>query len=106
GIENILKCGERNLSPAGTNQFVLVVEMCGGVDKIEELQMCGGVGKIEEFQRHENHKIYDMAVKILENYFGVDDEEEEPMQDQGAGGFAFKPEGGAPQGGFQFGAMQ
>lgn len=33
-------------------------------------------------QRHENHKIYDMAVKILENYFGVDDEEEEPMQDQ------------------------
>ena len=39
GIENILKCGERNLGPAGTNPFVLVVEMCGGVDKIEELQV-------------------------------------------------------------------
>jgi len=33
----------------GTNPFVAVVEMCGGVDKIEDLQ------------RHENYKIYDMA---------------------------------------------
>jgi importin subunit alpha-1 len=95
GIENILKCGERNLGPTGTNPFVLVVEMCGGVDKIEELQ------------KHENHKIYDMAMKILENYFGVDDDDDgEAMQDQNAGGFEFKPEGAAPQGGFQFGAME
>ena len=74
------------------NPFVQVVEMCGGVDKIEDLQ------------RHENHKIYDMAVKILENYFGVDDDEEEPMAEQDSGaGFAFNPQGGAPQGGFSFG---
>ena len=69
--------------------------------------MCGGVDKIEDLQRHENHKIYDMAVKILENYFGVDDDEEEPMAEQdGATTFAFNPQGGAPQGGFSFGAMQ
>ena len=56
--------------------------------------------------RHENHKIYDMAVKILETYFGVDDEEEAPMIDQ-PGGFQFNPNNTAtPQGGFQFGAMQ
>ena len=61
GIENILKCGQRNLNRDGTNPFVGVVERCCGVDKIEDLQ------------RHENHKIYDMAVKILENHFGVDD---------------------------------
>lgn len=39
GIENILKCGQRNLNPDGSNPFVTVVEMCGGVDKIEELQV-------------------------------------------------------------------
>ncbi len=56
--------------------------------------------------RHENHKIYDMAVKILETYFGVDDEEEAPMLDQPGGGFQFNPNNSAPQGGFQFGGMQ
>jgi importin subunit alpha-1 len=76
----------------GANPFVSVVEMCGGVDRIEELQ------------RHENHKIYDMAVKILENYFGAD-EEEEPMADQQAGGFQYRANVNAPQGGFQFGGM-
>ena len=54
GIENILKSGQRNLDADGTNPFVQVVEMAGGVDRIEDLQ------------RHENHKIYDMAVKIQE----------------------------------------
>ena len=63
GIENILKCGQRSQNADGTNPFVAVVEMCGGVDKIEDLQ------------RHENHKICDMAVRILETYFGVDDDE-------------------------------
>ena len=51
--------------------------------------MAGGVDRIEDLQRHENHKIYDMAVKILENYFGVDDDEEERMVEQdGQAGFA------------------
>jgi HEAT repeat protein len=95
GIENILKCGQRNQNLDGTNPFVAVVEMCGGVDKIEDLQ------------RHENHKIYDMAVKILENYFGVDEDEEEPMaESEGGQGFNFNPQGGAPSGGFSFGQMQ
>ncbi|EKX35427.1 hypothetical protein GUITHDRAFT_79857 [Guillardia theta CCMP2712] len=64
GIENILKCGQRNLTQEGTNPFAQLLEVCGGIDKIEDLQ------------RHENQKIYDMAVKILENYFGVDDDDE------------------------------
>ena len=47
-----------------------------------------------------------MAVKILENFFGVDDDEEEPMVEQEGAGFNFNPQGGAPQGGFSFGTMQ
>jgi importin subunit alpha-1 len=56
GIENILKCGQRNQHVDGTNPFVAAVKMCGGVNKIENLQ------------RHEKHKIYATAVMILENY--------------------------------------
>jgi len=91
GLENILKCGQRNLQVDGSNPFVVIVEVCGGVDKIEELQ------------KHENHKIYDVAVKILETYFGAGEDEEEPMADQ-PGGFSFNAQPGVPQGGFQFGA--
>jgi len=32
-------------------------------------------------QRHEDHTICETAVKILENYFGVNVEEKKPMQD-------------------------
>jgi hypothetical protein len=46
-------------------------------------------------QKHENHKIYDMSVKILETYFGVEEDEEEPMSDQ-PGGFTFNA-AAAPQ---------
>lgn len=91
GIENILKCGQRNLNPDSTNPFVAIVEMCGGVDRIEELQ------------KHENPKIYDMAVKILEKYFGLEDEEDGDTMGDNPGGFTFNPNSGAPQGGFQFG---
>ena len=59
GIENILKCGQRNLNADGINPFVAVVEMAQGVDRIGNLQ------------RHENYKMYYMAVKILKSYFGV-----------------------------------
>jgi len=48
GIHNILKCGQRVDGP------VAAVEMCGGEHKIADLQ------------QHENHKICDMAVRILE----------------------------------------
>ena len=63
GHVDSFKCGQKSQNADGTNPFVAVVEMCGGVDKIEDLQ------------RHENHKIYDMAVRILETYFGVDNDE-------------------------------
>ena len=66
--------------------------------------LCGDT-YVRHVSRHENHKIYDMAVKILETYFGVDEEEEAPMLDQ-PGGFQFNPTNAAPQGGFQFGSMQ
>jgi hypothetical protein len=35
-----------------------------------------GLTKIEELQQHANNDLYEKAVRILETYFGVEDEEE------------------------------
>jgi importin subunit alpha-1 len=101
GLENILKVGEaeKDASPVGnTNQYAAHVEEADGLVKIEALQ------------HHENQKIYEAAVKILETYFeGEEDEDGElaPGMDtnQQAYSFGVNPEQMA--GGFNFGgAMQ
>ena len=57
-----------------------------------------GLTKIEELQHHANNDIYEKCVKILEMYFGVDEEEElsniVPEMAEGGAQFAFS----APQG--------
>lgn len=35
-----------------------------------------GIDKLEELQMHENQEIYERAVKLLETYFGAEEEEE------------------------------
>lgn len=74
GLENILKVGdaEAKESGMGSNQ------MAEFIDEAE------GLLKIEALQQHENHEIYEKAVKILENYFGVEEDEDAalaPAQD-------------------------
>eukprot|EP00607_Mallomonas_marina_P007117 CAMPEP_0182437072 /NCGR_PEP_ID=MMETSP1167-20130531/84798_1 /TAXON_ID=2988 /ORGANISM="Mallomonas Sp, Strain CCMP3275" /LENGTH=543 /DNA_ID=CAMNT_0024629859 /DNA_START=111 /DNA_END=1742 /DNA_ORIENTATION=+ len=65
GIENILKIAVApNADPS------LSCTLCNLVAD------CGGVGYIEDLQNHENHAIYQRAVKILETYFNAEDEED------------------------------
>jgi HEAT repeat protein len=82
GLENILKTGELAAKdrPDGMNEHATFIVEAEGLEKIENLQ------------RHDNHDIYEKAIKILELYFEVEDEE-----DDGAA-----PEAGANA--FQFGA--
>jgi len=54
GMLNILKCGQRNVKGDGINPYLPVVEICGGVNRIEELES------------HENQEIRDLVVKIRE----------------------------------------
>jgi len=63
GLENILKVGAVAGAMENVNNMATLVNDCGGVSKIEELQ------------NHENHNVYQRAVKILENYFGAVDED-------------------------------
>mmetsp|Transcript_17524 Transcript_17524/g.44511 ORF Transcript_17524/g.44511 Transcript_17524/m.44511 type:complete len:546 (-) Transcript_17524:417-2054(-) len=106
GLENILKVGEslkeQGLHPS--NPFADMVDEAEGLDKIEGLQ------------NHENQDIYEKAVKVLENYFDIDDGLDEnlaPGMDEGTGTYQFgmpvdgtAQQGGfVPQGGFDFNNM-
>ncbi|KAG2331252.1 hypothetical protein Bca4012_019175 [Brassica carinata] len=67
-VENILVVGEAVKSSGLTgeeNLFATLVEEAGGLEKIENLQT------------HDNDDIYKRSVKILENFWTEDDDEEE-----------------------------
>ena len=97
GLENILKVGEALRAQDGApNQYAQLIDEAEGLEKIENLQ------------NHNNNDIYDKAVKIMEEYFGLEDEEDQnlaPALDAGANQFAFN-QPAAPTGGFDFGGMQ
>mmetsp|Transcript_18406 Transcript_18406/g.34131 ORF Transcript_18406/g.34131 Transcript_18406/m.34131 type:complete len:571 (+) Transcript_18406:132-1844(+) len=82
GLENILKVGEDEATDTGShNQMSTYVAEAEGLNKIEELQ------------QHSNNDIYQKCIKILETFFGVDEEEEmaniAPDMAEGGNQFAF-----------------
>ena len=78
----ILKVGEDEALQTGShNQMSTYVAEADGLNKIEELQ------------QHSNNDIYEKCIKILETFFGVDEEEEmaniAPDMAEGGNQFAF-----------------
>lgn len=72
GIKNVLEVGKSNfLDNNGENPFTYVIEECGGLDTIEEMQT------------HTNQHVYELAVEIIETFFQVEeiDLSNEPMED-------------------------
>lgn len=61
GLENILRVGNTS------NVLEKIVDI---------VTDCGGLSAIEELQNHENHQIYSRAVKVLETFFGAEEEVE------------------------------
>lgn len=82
-LENILKVGEAEKNLGHTGDENLYAEM------IDE---AGGLEKIENLQSHDNNDIYQIAVKILENFWAEEDEA------------VANDENHAPQSSFQFGS--
>ncbi len=85
----ILKVGQDEADSTGThNQMSTYVAEAEGLTKIEDLQ------------HHSNNDIYEKCVKILETYFGVDEEEELPdiAPDMADGQFAFSAPTGMDDG--------
>lgn len=97
GLENILRVSQ---TASMLDRIVQVVTDCGGITHIEDLQ------------NHENSQIYSRAVKMLETYFGGEEESESEINPEivtGAGGnqqfgFGAPPSGpaGPGVGGFNF----
>lgn len=67
GLENILKVGDEDVrlsNGQSQNQMAIFISEAEGLNKIEDLQ------------QHSNTDIYEKCIKILETYFGVEEEEE------------------------------
>ncbi|XP_041462692.1 importin subunit alpha-7-like [Lytechinus variegatus] len=91
GLDNVLKLGKSDSKDTGTpNKYALLVEECGGLDKIEFLQS------------HENREIYQRAFEIIEHYFSADEEDEKivPEVNAEAQQYNFNPQNNAQ--GFEF----
>nr|GLL37405.1 importin subunit alpha-4 [Ipomoea trifida] len=97
GLDNILKVGEADKKLGmndGINIYAQMIDECEGLDKIENLQT------------HDNTEIYEKAVKILEKYWGDEDEEQNLPDgvDENQQGFTFgNSQPNVPEGGFKFG---
>ena len=87
-IDNILQAGEKD-SDEQDNKYIEMIEEAGGIDKIEDLQT------------HEDNEIYEKVMRILENYFGVE-QDDSNMMNQNEQGFQFGSDINTPQGGFKF----
>jgi len=80
-IENILKIGLKNSNNSHEGSLY--------ADAVEE---CGGLDTLEDLQRHENEEIYVKSVKILQDYFESEEDDNmtmAPEVDQSTGQFSF-----------------
>jgi len=63
GIRNCLEVGKANFidENTGDNPFSIIIEECGGLDTIENLQ------------EHQNQHIYEISVSIIEQFFQLEE---------------------------------
>ncbi|XP_071509176.1 importin subunit alpha-5-like [Diadema antillarum] len=89
-----------------------ITNILAAADKLEQLEtVClmveeaGGLDKIESLQQHENERVYEMALELIEKYYSSQEEEDitvAPTTNE-SGNFEFSAqECAAPQGGFAF----
>ncbi|CAH0559501.1 unnamed protein product [Brassicogethes aeneus] len=75
----------------------------GEVEKVAILiEECGGLDGIEALQSHDNEKIYEKALNIIENYFSENGAEDMPAPTTSDGQIQFATPTQVPNGGFSF----
>lgn len=62
GLENILEIGKKKATGNFPNKFSKIIESEGGLEKLENLQY------------HQNNDIYEQSVRILEKFFGAEED--------------------------------
>mmetsp|Transcript_46533 Transcript_46533/g.148517 ORF Transcript_46533/g.148517 Transcript_46533/m.148517 type:complete len:544 (+) Transcript_46533:55-1686(+) len=91
-IENILKVGKQKQEENGLpeNPIVALVEQAEGLARIEQLQ------------EDPNEDVYQKAIRMLENYFVLEEDDGELADQTAAAGTQFQFGAQVPQGGFNF----
>jgi len=85
GLMNILTMAEKF---GQAENICVMIEECGGLDKIEQLQS------------HENEQVYNAAMRLIEKYFSGDEESLGLAPESTEGNFEFNA--AAPSSGFEF----
>jgi importin subunit alpha-2 len=102
------KLGKHWNSLSGEDCVGLSIIACHNVAEVDKVAMmveeCGGLDKIEQLQAHENEVIYHKALQIIENFFPDGDElDNEIAPKAGETNFEFSAaESAVPGAGFQF----
>ncbi|XP_056633530.1 importin subunit alpha-5-like [Diorhabda carinulata] len=88
----------------GLNNILNAASKMGEVEKVAiMIEECGGIDGIEALQTHDNEKIYEKALNLIENYFsdtGADENIPAPHTADGQIQFATPTQ--VPNGGFSF----
>lgn len=78
-------------------------EKLGQVDRVGQMvEECGGVDKLEELQNHENMDIYKKALEIVERFFSADEDPLPEDEVTSTDAFQFNDNNSMPDGGFSF----
>lgn len=78
-------------------------EKINEVDRVGQMiEECGGLDKIEELQQHENETVYKKALEIIEKFFGAEEGGEEVSSTTNGQAYDFSAVNNMPEGGFSF----
>ncbi|KAJ8932969.1 hypothetical protein NQ314_014300 [Rhamnusium bicolor] len=88
-----------------SKDYKTVVVVLDGL-KVEKvaimIEECGGLDSIEALQSHDNEKIYEKALNIIENYFSEPPSDDMPVPHSTEGEILFTTPTQVPNGGFSF----